>query len=119
VPWQRLVAASVVAIVLLGSPPAPQITTEATIDTLYPGEPIDFTGEYQANAAGARVVRYAITCCRADARPVCIALAHPIAIRPDTWVNVHGIVQRRGDALVVATSSIRAVSPPTDPFVYL
>ncbi len=118
-PLQRFVAASLVAIALIGSPPPPPVTTEATLDTLYPGERIDFTGEYQRNAGVARVVRYAITCCRADARPVCIVLAHPIAVIPDAWLKVRGVVQRRGDELVLATTEIRQIAPPTDPFVYL
>ena len=118
-PVQRLVAASLVAAVLTGSPPPPEITTEAAIDALYPGERIDFTGEYQTSANGARVVRYGITCCRADARPVCIPLANQLAIHRGAWVNVRGTVRRRGDALVVAASSIRQVAPPIDPFVYL
>ncbi len=118
-PLQRFVATSLLATVLIGSPPPPEVTTEATIDTLYPGERIDFTGTYQTTAEGPQVVRYAITCCRADARPVCIQLAHPLAVTPKTWVNIRGVVQRRGDAFVVAARSAQAVAPPTDPFVYL
>lgn len=118
-PMQRLVAVSLLVVVLIGSPPAPQLSTEATIETLYPGEQIDFTGEYQSLTDGARVIRYAITCCRADARPVCIVLARPLALARNTWVNVRGVVQWRGDALVVAASSLRTVAPPADPFVYL
>ena len=117
----RGIAASLVLAALIGSPPPPMTATAATLDTLYPGERIDFTGKYEPETGHPRVVRYAITCCRADARPVGIELATAPgkSISPGTWIRVRGVVERRGDELVVALGSIGQVSPPADPFVYL
>ncbi len=116
---QRMFAALLAAVAFLGAPPPPYVATEATLDTIYPGERIDFTGAYEASTGAPHVIRYAITCCRADARPVGIALANDLRVVSGTWVNVVGVVRRHGDELVVAAARITQVAPPADPFVYL
>ncbi len=117
----RVIAAALVIVALLGSPPPPLVATEATLDTLYPGERVEFTGAYEPRAGRAQVVRYAITCCRADARPVGVELANApaISISPGMWISVRGVVQRRGDQLMLVAERITRVAPPADPFVYL
>lgn len=112
---QRVVAGLLVTTSILGSPPPPPIATEATLDTLYPGERIEFTGVYETP----HLVRYAITCCRADAHPVAIVLAHRLDARAGSWLSINGVVRRQGDTLVVDADRIERVAPPADPFVYL
>ncbi|MBV8638043.1 MAG: hypothetical protein JO322_08140 [Candidatus Eremiobacteraeota bacterium] len=116
---QRVVGALLAFVALAGSPPPAYVATEGTLEALYPGERIDFTGAYVPNAHRPRVIRYAITCCRADARPVAIALENALHIAPGNWITVHGIVRRRGEDLVVTPGRIVRIAPPADPFVYL
>ncbi len=120
-PALRMTGAALVLAAFLGSPRPPSTATEATLDTIYPGERIDFTGSYDVHGGRPHVVRYAITCCRADARPVGIELAKvpSMSISSGTWISVRGVVERRGEELVVAAGDIERVTPPADPFVYL
>ena len=115
----RLAGALLLMVSLTGSPPPAASATEGAIDTLYPGENISFTGRYLADDNRPRLVRYAITCCRADARPVAIQLSQRARANSGDWLCVHGVVTRRGDALVVDAGGITVVAPPADPFVYL
>ncbi len=71
------------------------------------------------DAGGATtLVRYAITCCRADATPVGIRLDRPID-RPDgTWIEADGVVAADARGLLLSVRTAREVSVPADPFLY-
>ena len=70
-------------------------------------------------ASGATfVTRYAITCCRADAVPICVRTQHVIARPAGAWVEVHGVLLQAGGTLRLAVRSLRDVAPPIDPFLY-
>ena len=114
----RTLAAALVVAVVLGAPPPTYRATETTLAQAFPGEAIDFTGQYALGARGAIVERYAITCCRADAAPVALALARALPLRDDAWVRVRGTIAIAGDRTVLRTNAYRAIAPPRDPFIY-
>jgi hypothetical protein len=104
---------------LVTGAPAPVYTaTETTLSGAFPGERLDFTGVTVPSQDGIALVRYAITCCRADAQPVAIALASTHALAPHRWARARGVVVRRGDELVLDATAVDLISPPSDPFVY-
>lgn len=111
----RAIAGALVAVIVIGAPAPHYSANEATLAQLFPGERIDFTGVATSRE---RLVRYAITCCRADAEPVALPLAQPLSIRLGRWARIQGIVERDARGLRVRASSLRAVAPPADPFVY-
>ncbi len=111
----RALAVMLLVAAIVGAP-APQFSAnEASVATLFPGERIDFTGSYVARPAP-HLLRYAITCCRADAQPVALPLARALHARG--WARVRGVVIRSGNALVVEAQRVDAVAPPADPFTY-
>ena len=111
----RALALILLAVAVCGAP-APTFTAdEATVADLFAGERIDFTGLYVPKPHP-HLLRYAITCCRADAQPVLLPLATPLNARG--WVKVHGLVVREGNALFVEPQAVRWIVPPHDPFAY-
>ncbi|MBV8117364.1 MAG: hypothetical protein JOZ01_05275 [Candidatus Eremiobacteraeota bacterium] len=114
----RTFAVALVAAVVLGCVPPPPVATAATLDDAYPGERVDFTGMY-AESPAPRVVRYAITCCRADAAPVAVPLAGPIRDARGSWIRVRGVLARTASGgLALERTNAVPVAPPSDPFIY-
>jgi hypothetical protein len=112
----RIVAASLVLTTVIGAP-APAVTlTETTLAGAFPGARIDFTGAVMRAHGATSLVRYAITCCRADARPIVLRIdaAHVAA----TWVRARGIVALHDESLILEPERITPIAPPSDPFVY-
>ncbi len=105
--------AMVVAIVI-GAPAPAYTANENTMSDLYPGEHLSFTGAYEHGA----LVRYAITCCRADAAPVAIHLAQSPRVREHDWVYAIGVIVRSGSTLALQAQRVDRIAPPTDPFLY-
>ncbi len=110
------------AIVLLaalasGFPPSYR-ATETTVADLFPGERLTFTGKLARDSGHDALVRYAITCCRADAAPVVIRLAAPLPFNADTWVRANGVVIDRNGQLCLLPQTIARIEAPSDPFVY-
>ena len=66
---------------LVGAPPPQYHATETTLANLFAGEHLTFTGALARDAGTSAVVRYAITCCRADAAPVAVQLDRSCRIR--------------------------------------
>jgi hypothetical protein len=97
--------------------PAPQYrATETTMNGLFAGERLTFTG---ALSNGDVVARYAITCCRADAAPIAVRLSRRLRFGEGTWLCVAGtIVTATDGALRLEPAAVRRVDPPADPFVY-
>lgn len=110
------------ALMLAGSlvvAPAPVYTaTETTLSNLFPGERVTFTGTLVHGADADALVRFAITCCRADAAPVVIRLRRPLRYGAGTWLCTKGIVARFGGELRLSVTTVRRVAPPVDPFIY-
>jgi hypothetical protein len=114
----RFAPALMLAGALVTAPPPAYHATETTLTELFPGEHLTFTGSVTRNAGATALVRYAITCCRADAAPVVVRLAHVPPFPAGTWVRVDGTIaiDARGPQLV--SQRIERIAPPTDPFIY-
>jgi len=66
----------------------------------------------------AAVVRYAITCCRADAAPVVVRLSRPASVAAGTWVRAVGTIVGTPEGMALAEDRITPVTAPADPFLY-
>ncbi len=110
------------AVVLLGAliaaPPPVYHATETTLTDVFPGERLSFTGVLTRDGRAAALVRYAITCCRADAAPVVVRLARPANVTPGTWVRADGIMVGTPEGMALSADRIAPVGAPADPFVY-
>lgn len=103
---------------LVGAPPPQYRATETTLTDLFAGESLSFTGVLARNGGHATLARYAITCCRADAAPVAVALDRVPPYAAGTWLRVNGTIENRtGDYRLRAATVVR-VAPPADPFIY-
>ncbi|MBV8727019.1 MAG: hypothetical protein JO233_04475, partial [Candidatus Eremiobacteraeota bacterium] len=69
---------TMVAGMLLSHTAPSYIVSETTLSGAAAGDTIDFHGVLARRGAQASLVRYAITCCRADAQPVVVRLEHPL-----------------------------------------
>lgn len=110
----RIAPALMLAGVFAASPPPAYHATETTLGDAFPGEPLTFTGLATQTGARTTLVRYAITCCRADASPVVVRLSKA---RPSLhgWVRARGTLNR---SLELNVNSLQAIAPPPDPFIY-
>jgi hypothetical protein len=113
-------APAIVAAALLLRAPAPAFTPEAaTVAGAYAGAPVRFTGVIRRARDGTwMLVRYAITCCRADAAPDALALERDPGIAPGTWAALDGVWVAAPRGLRVHARRLRAVETPRDPFIY-
>jgi hypothetical protein len=114
----RIAPSLMLAGALIGAPPPVYHATETTLTELFPGEGLSFAGVLTCENGACALVRYAITCCRADAAPVVVRLSAAPGYPPGTWLRASGrIDEARGDLRLVAQSVTR-IAPPADPFVY-
>lgn len=103
---------------LIRAPPPVYHATETTLTELFEGESLSFAGVLTCEHGDCALVRYAITCCRADAAPVVVRLSAAPRYPSGTWLHATGRIDEvRGDPRLVARSIDRIV-PPLDPFVY-
>jgi len=107
-----------VAGVLIGAPAPSYRATETTLADLFPGEQLSFTGRLTRQGARAALVRYAITCCRADAAPIAVRVDPPPRDSDGAWLRVVGNVESVGGKLRLVPRSVAHIAPPTDPFIY-
>ncbi len=103
---------------LTAAPPPVYLATETTMSDLFPSERLTFTGVLSRDARAAALVRYAITCCRADAAPVVVRLTRPPSYPAGTWLRVSGTIEMRAGSPSLAAANVSAVAPPSDPFIY-
>lgn len=104
---------------LAATAPAPAVAVdETTFAGAYVGERLDFTGQLARHGENASIVRYAITCCRADAQPVTLRLSRAPSFRGGTWLRIDGTIARENARLVLVASTAIRVAPPADPFIY-
>jgi len=103
---------------LLGAPPPQYRATATTLTDLFAGERLTFDGALARDAGSSAVVRYAITCCRADAAPVAVALDRSPPYPNGTWLRVDGRVESRGGRLRLVATSVARIPAPDDPFLY-
>lgn len=113
------VAPAVMLIGALVGAPAPQYrASETTLTDLFAGEHLTFTGALARSGGTATIVRYAITCCRADAAPVAVRLDRPPPDPAGTWLRAAGTIEDSGGEFRLRVTSIQRIVPPTDPFIY-
>lgn len=91
--------------------------TETSLADAFAGERVDFTGVLTRTRDAATLVRYAITCCRADAAPVVVRLLDTPPRSLHGWIHAHGVLVGRGHRLFLKATLV-TVSAPADPFVY-
>lgn len=114
----RTIAVIVLAIVVIGAPQPMYRATETTLADAFAGEHVDFTGVAVADRARSVLVRYAITCCRADAAPVALVVDRDLAPLNGRWLRARGTIEADGDALRLRVAQLTPIAPPSDPFVY-
>jgi uncharacterized membrane protein YcgQ (UPF0703/DUF1980 family) len=103
---------------LVAAPPPIYRATETTLAGGFPGERVTFLGVLARDASHEALVRYAITCCRADAAPVALRLASPVSYPAGTWLRTDGTLVADGDSLAYEATHVERATPPLDPFVY-
>ncbi|MGB8519230.1 MAG: hypothetical protein WCD38_03625, partial [Candidatus Tumulicola sp.] len=103
---------------LVAVPPPAYIATETTLAGAFPGERVTFTGTLVRQSHAAALVRYAITCCRADAAPVVVRLSKTPAFGAGTWLRADGNVAIVAGEPQLVARRIDRIAPPADPFTY-
>ena len=114
----RWVASAALAAVVIGAPVPVYHATETTLADGFAGERVDFTGVVVAEHGESALVRYAITCCRADAAPIALALDRNLAAVSGRWLHARGTLEPDGTQLRLHVEALAPVTPPADPFVY-
>lgn len=114
----RWIAAAALVVVIIGAPAPAYHATETTLADAFPGERVDFTGVAVTDRARSVLVRYAITCCRADAVPVTLVLDRDVARYEGRWLHARGTIEERGGMLRLHVAQLTEIAPPSDPFVY-
>ncbi|MGB6986228.1 MAG: hypothetical protein WBD74_09685, partial [Candidatus Aquilonibacter sp.] len=117
-PVPRLIAAATFALIIIGAPAPTYRATETTLSDAFAGERVDFTGVAVHEGAISALVRYAITCCRADAAPVALALDRNVAGYDGHWMHARGVIEDDAGTLRLHVAELTPVAPPSDPFVY-
>lgn len=96
----------------------------------FEGEPVDLIGFVYRDArfAGTEnfmLVRFTISCCVADARPLGLVVENPgqATLADDTWVQVKGKIEIRNfdgvDTPIIVAESIQVTPQPEQPYLYL
>lgn len=123
----RVLAAPAVmlAAIALGAPAPIYRATATSLGDAFAGESLSFTGVVTRNtvAGSARtattaLVRYAITCCRADAAPVVVQLRDDVPQRNGSWLRADGTLESHNGLLQLHIHSAQPIPPPTDPYIY-
>jgi len=117
-PTARIAPAFMLFGALIGAPPPQYHATETTLSDAFAGERITFTGVLARNGDVASIVRYAITCCRADAAPVALRLDRIPSYTGGTWLRVAGTMENATGELRLRPASVERIQPPPDPFIY-
>jgi hypothetical protein len=114
----RIAPAIMLAGAFLAAPLPAYHATETSLADAFAGERVDFTGVLTRTGGAATLVRYAITCCRADAAPIVIRLLASPPQAVHGWMHARGVLVARGSELRLQTSSLMPIDAPADPFVY-
>ena len=114
----RIAPAIMLAGALLGAPQPRYHATETTMQDIFAGERLSFTGSLVRGSGTSAIVRYAITCCRADAAPIAVRLGRPPPYATGTWLRVDGVVEDRGGEMQLEARRTARVDAPNDPFLY-
>jgi len=116
-PRLRIAPAIMLAGAVLAAPPPEYHATETSLESAFFGERIDFTGVVTHTGGATTLVRYAITCCRADATPIVIRLERNVPALHG-WMHARGVLVQTANGLRLRADSMNAIAPPADAFVY-
>lgn len=116
-PRLRIAPAIMLAGAVLAAPPPVYHATETTLADAFAGERIDFTGAVTQTGNATTLVRFAITCCRADAAPIVIRLEKGER-HLHGWVHARGVLVTEDGDLRLRVSEMQRIAPPADPFIY-
>lgn len=114
----RFAPAAMLAGALVTAPAPSTTATETTLTDIFAGERLDFTGRLTRNGNSAALVRYAITCCRADATPVVVRLDTLPRVPAGTWLRASGAIEDVAHTFRLRVARLDAVPPPSDVFIY-
>lgn len=117
-PRLRIIPALMLAGATLAAPLPAYHATETTLADAFAGERVDFTGVLTRTSGTATLVRYAITCCRADAAPIVVRLLTAPRQSLHGWMHARGVLVARGNDLRLRADALTPVDTPADPFVY-
>ncbi|MBV8724112.1 MAG: hypothetical protein JO078_02230 [Candidatus Eremiobacteraeota bacterium] len=117
-PGARVAPALMLSGALIGAPPPAYQATETTLSDAFPGEQLRFAGTLTCDHKSCALVRYAITCCRADATPLVIAISGVSPRLAGSWLRVDGTIESVRHDLALVPRSVERISPPGDPFIY-
>lgn len=117
------VPAFLILATIAGSPLPHREIDATTLDDPYVGESVRFVGSLAPRggraAAGSTLVRYTITCCRADAEAHAVRLNRPLAGAPGTWYDARGVLELEPDgAFALKVRGAERIPAPADPFAY-
>ncbi len=114
-----IVPLGLLAALVLGSP-LPSETIDATnLGDALPGAKVAFSGTAQRRGTHTVLTRFVITCCRADASPLSLVLAHRLPVGDGAWVETSGTIARTADGEMVLAAALWRVTPaPRDAFLY-
>jgi hypothetical protein len=91
---------------------------ETTLENIYPTQELMFTGVLSGHHDAATLLRYAVTCCRADASPLALRLDRRPRERDGAWIEAEGFVERDAGGLRLHVRRYRRIEQPSDPFLY-
>ncbi|MDP9017779.1 MAG: hypothetical protein M3N19_05620 [Candidatus Eremiobacteraeota bacterium] len=114
----RWAPALMLAGAVLSAPPPLYYATQTTLSEAFAGEPVDFSGALASNDGHFSIVRYAVTCCRADAQPVSVRLLRSIKESPGQWIHATGILVHTETGLALDLRTYERMAAPNDPFMY-
>jgi hypothetical protein len=104
--------------IAFGTPAPIYRATATTLGDAFPGESLIFTGVVTRNTATTALVRYAITCCRADAAPIVVRLSDDVPQQNGTWLRAEGVLESHNGSLELHIRSAHPIPPLTDPYIY-
>jgi hypothetical protein len=113
-----LAPAAMLAALVFGSPLPATRSLSATLDDVYPGEPVAFIGAALTANGRTVLVRYAITCCRADATALVLPADRRLPVERDAWLRIRGTIAQDATGTFVRVRDWQRVVPPSDPYLY-
>ena len=103
---------------ILHVPPPIYNPGETTLENIYPGQEVRFIGEISGYETPTTLVRYAVTCCRADASPLALRLDRRLNERSGAWIEARGVIERDTGGMHLYVRRYRRIAQPSDPFLY-
>ncbi|MFN2527822.1 MAG: hypothetical protein ABR584_03800 [Candidatus Baltobacteraceae bacterium] len=117
-PLARWAPALMLAMSILSAPPPAYFATETTLGDAFAGEALTFRGVLASASGHTSLVRYAVTCCRADAQPVSVRLTTPLRETDGAWISARGRLVTSSGGLALRVERYDRVAAPADPFLY-